>query len=459
MRFLVVKVLVFILIGFLGESFGQISVASFTKDNELTSNEITTTFIDSKGIVWVGTSKGLNAFTGSQWYPISHIETKSGKTKAIGKIIEIYEDRNGFLWTSTNKGLFMYNYSYWVDYINDESDEYLVKEFYEDSQNRLWTALEYTQDLKKDMGVVMINGTIHMFDAASWYEYDVDVAGTARLPTAGEINRYFTGFAEDNKGDIWLSSLEGLYSYNGEEWTEHEKEEIEAKIIFSLLRDKHDDIWIASENGVSKYSSGKWTNYKLGIVHVLKMDPVGRLWAYTHSDYSFSGLNMFDGSNWNLYSANDIDLKASVDQLIFSDSLVLAYSNKGVSAFTAGSWSAYSVKSGLKDSKYFKIIKDRFGKVWLAGEKTIYQLREDHWDVIFKPKNSWEVEVLFVDSKGRCWVGTKKNGVFVQPKKGDWIQYSEKNKLADNHIENIFEDKRGNIWVVTDNGLSVFSDK
>lgn len=459
MRFLIVKALVFILIGFFGKSFGQMSMASYTKDNELTSGEITTTFIDSKGIVWVGTNKGLNAFTGSKWYPISHIETKSGKTKAVGKVIEIYEDRNGFIWTSTNKGLYLYNHEYWVDYINEESDDYMVKEFFEDSQNRLWTALEYTQDLKKDMGVVMINGTIHLFEKSSWFEYDVDVAGTARLHTADESNRFYTGFAEDDNGNIWLSSLEGLYSYNGEEWIEHEQEEIEAKIIFSLFRGKQDDIWIASENGVSRYSSGTWTNYKLGIVHVLKMDPVDRLWAYTHSDYSFSGLNMFDGSNWNLYSVSDIDLKASVDQLVFSDSLVLAYSNKGVSAFMAGSWSVYSAKSGLKDSKYFKIFKDRFGSVWLAGEKTIYQLNGDHWDVVFKPKHGWEVEVLFVDSKNRCWVGTKKNGVFVQTGKEDWIQYSEKTKLSNNHIENIFEDKRGKVWVITDNGLNIFDDQ
>ncbi len=342
---------------------------------------------------------------------------------------------------------------------NDESDEYQVKEFYEDSQNRLWTALESTQDLKKDLGVVMINGTIHMFDGSSWFEYDVDVAGTAKLPTAGEVNRFYTGFVEDENGNIWLSSLQGLYRYDGEEWIEHEKEEIVAKIIYSLFRGKQDEIWIASEHGVSNYSSGTWTNYKLGIVHVLKMDPVGRLWAYRHSDYSFTGLNMFDGANWNLYSAGDINLKASVDQLVFSDSMVIAYSTKGVSAFKDGNWSVFSAKTGLKDDKYYKIFKDRYGKVWLAGEKAIYQLNGNQWNAIFKPKNTWEVEVLFVDGKNRCWVGTKKNGVYAQTESGDWIHYSEKNKLADNQIEDIFQDRRKKIWVITNSGLSILIEK
>ncbi len=43
-------------------------IKNITKDNGLTSSVITCTHIDSKGIVWIGTNDGLNAYAGSKWY-------------------------------------------------------------------------------------------------------------------------------------------------------------------------------------------------------------------------------------------------------------------------------------------------------------------------------------------------------------------------------------------------------
>jgi len=456
--------LIVIVVACLRQVSCQDTIINYSKANELSSNDITTSFVDSRGIVWIGTNRGLNAFTGTTWHKIRHIENTSGKTKALGKVGTIYEDRNGYMWTSTKNGLFFYNKEYWIDFINDDED-YQVKHFFEDTQGRLWTTMEYSQDLKKDLGVVMINGTINMFDGSVWYEYDADVAGTASLNNADESDRYFTGIIEDTGGNIWLSSLESLYSYDGEDWNEYDSDEIDAKKIFALFKGNNDEIWLATESGVSRFSSGKWTNFNKTdrltskAIHILKMDPSGRIWAYTHSDHSPTGLNMFDGTGWTAFSEKDLHLKGAIKELLFADSAMLAFSGSGVSEFKAGKWLAYSRNSGLKDKKYELIKKDRFGRIWLVGNQSLYQLTGQNWESIYIPEDGWDAEIIFIDRRMSCWVGTKKNGIYRQTNDNTWIHYSEDNGLADNHIKDIFEDKRGNVWVVTNAGVTMFRVK
>ncbi len=454
--------LIVIVVACLRQASGQDTIINYSKANGLTSNDITTTFVDSRGIVWLGTNRGLNAFTGTTWHKISHIENTSGKTKALGKVEAIYEDRNGYMWTSTKNGLFFYNMEYWIDFINDDED-YQVKHFFEDTQGRLWTTMEYSQDLKKDLGVVIINGTINMFDGSVWYEFNADIAGSASLDNVIGSDRYFTGIIEDTSGNIWISSLDNLYSYNGEDWEEYSRDKIDAKKIFALLKGNNNEIWLATERGVSWYSSGKWTNFNKtdGLtnkaIHILKMDPFGRIWAYTHSNYSPTGLNLFDGSSWKAFSEKDIHLKRAIDELLFADSVVLAFSASGVSRFKAGKWLAYTRNSGLKDKKYNLIKKDRFGRIWLAGNQRLYQFTGQAWENIYTPEDDWDAEIIFVDRRMSCWVGTKKNGIYRQTNDNAWIHYSEGNGLADNHIKSIFEDKRGNVWVVTNAGVTMFN--
>ncbi len=52
------------------------------------------------------------------------------------------------------------------------------------------------------------------------------------------------------------------------------------------------------------------------------------------------------------------------------------------------------------------------------------------------------------------WVGTDKKGLYKYHE-GKWTQYSIENGLIDNEVEEIFEDKNGNIWAITKKGISI----
>lgn len=68
------------------------------------------------------------------------------------------------------------------------------------------------------------------------------------------------------------------------------------------------------------------------------------------------------------------------------------------------------------------------------------------------------IHSIFQDSKGNYWIGSHQEGVCVFD--GKSFQYFTKNEgLADNQIRSIQEDKNGNIWFETANGVSSYNGK
>ena len=71
--------------------------------NGLSSNTVNTILQDHNGLVWFGTSDGLNKFDGTNFTVYT---TKSGDSTSIpsNNISALLEDRNGRLWVGTNGG-------------------------------------------------------------------------------------------------------------------------------------------------------------------------------------------------------------------------------------------------------------------------------------------------------------------------------------------------------------------
>lgn len=63
---------------------------------------------------------------------------------------------------------------------------------------------------------------------------------------------------------------------------------------------------------------------------------------------------------------------------------------------------------------------------------------------------------LFVDRKGRAWIGTKNNGLFLKDTNGSIINFrhdpSNRNSLPGDRVEDITSDREGRIWVGTYGG-------
>ena len=236
----------------------QPRIDSYFKQDELTSSTVTTTFVDSKGIVWIGTINGLNAYAGGVWYPIKSIETSSSTTvKPLGRIKDIYEDRNQQIWLITEHGLFLYNREYWTFFPPEDQDTYSISRLFEDRSGNIWVVLEYYQDMESEMGFSLISGKLQCYIKGNWYRFDDDVAGTEVLKHYSPKN-YFTDILQDRTGKLWFSTLEGIYTFDGANWKAYKEDDLGTKHIYDLLEDQDGNIWAATDDGVAKFADGSW---------------------------------------------------------------------------------------------------------------------------------------------------------------------------------------------------------
>ncbi len=129
----------------------------------------------------------------------------------------------------------------------------------------------------------------------------------------------------------------------------------------------------------------------------------------------------------------------------------------------------------ISHSRVLDIEVDKRNRLWLATNAGVncYDQTEDIFYHFKSDSNNsqsiWEdmVKDLFIDSEGFLWVGTRSGlNVSVLPldsindlNKAIEFRRISKNTLTDNLIIRILEDKTGNIWLATTNGLNKINKK
>jgi len=446
------------------ELLGQIT--NFTKNDGLTSLIVSCTYVDSKGIVWIGTNNGLNAYTGTKWYAITSIENnKTGKPEPLGRIETIFEDSQQNIWVSVMNKIYLYKGNFWTGYVETEIDDYVAKDFFEDRRGWIWVALEHFKDFSKvpEIKFSLLGGTLQMYDGQRWFKFYEDVAGTLGIEQ-NEPPKYFTTILQDQAGNIWLSSLKGIYMFDGIDWIKYDEEDLVSEKVLKLLIDREGVIWVATEYGISYLKDDKWIDLtkKEGLcgvnVYDLEEDPEGRIWAYTKKNIRFTGINLIENGKCVPFDKHKTGLKGTVEQLIWNNKEVIAFSKDGVSVFdSVGNWKQYGKKDGLPDTKFYSILKDRWKNIWLVSDKSLYKFNDGVWEQL-KEQEEWNVLAMIVDKKGAVWIGSEKMGLFKY-QNGSWTNYSITNGLIDKMALEIFEDKKGNIWAITKKGISKISQE
>jgi ligand-binding sensor domain-containing protein len=105
------------------------------------------------------------------------------------------------------------------------------------------------------------------------------------------------------------------------------------------------------------------------------------------------------------------------------------------------------------------------GRVWAgmpgSGKKQgLQQLMNGTWNSYAVPGmdgGSLAVSALFMDRSNALWVGTLNQGIYrIYDGKAD--RFSSADGLSSNFITHFYQDKEGNVWVVTSKGIDCFRD-
>lgn len=407
---------------------------SITVNDNLSHSDVNCIIQDTLGYIWIGTNNGLNRFDG---YRITTFKYNLEDTLSIpgNRIQELAIDATGQIWVAIeNKGLFRF-------YPNEMVFREVILPF----PNLNFMALEVD-----NFGDIWVNKRRF---------------GLCRLMLneQGAVEKMITYSAKDMKADdanfdisLILAAPKGLYAVlrNNSLWHfDSEKntfdellgaaagDEIGLKQIESLWGDK-DQLWMGTSNGVwrtplgqgsQKISKGQIVKLSmtsaLSVNHLFK-DDQAHLWMGTPT-----GLYVLSESKGNV---ND-QRPSLVKKIDFS-------------------------RRAIDSDRITGLYEDRFGVLWVGstGGINYTNLRNKAFVHIemegTRAHRDYTTSAIYKGKDGKIWMGSRSALYIYDPIKGIGENYQDgtgPGDLKGNYVTRIFEDRRGDIWLLMKNrGLS-----
>ncbi|GAB3697977.1 sensor histidine kinase [Spirosoma flavus] len=471
---------------------------------------------DHYGILWIASRKGLISFNTTSRNFTLHKPFNS----ANPDVFAVEEDKLGQLWVGTKAGLFLFDRgsgSATLIPLPATEPAPAIASILSDDKGTLWIATESGHLYQIEPGGRPVRCAIREPDRQ---ENRMQIMAGALLKT--------------RSGDLWAAppGLDRLIRLNPKtnHWNQFganltEQGSLSSNTIFSLFQDQEGLIWVGTNNGLDILNPvpEKFHSFQVvpNITHVrlpqnsiraLCQDRSGLIWLSNES----SGLYSFQPATgkYQAYPANPSD----PNQLISNNVNAIWEDRSGHLWVGAGaclhqfepktgrfirypsSIAIRSIREGLRgelwlagngglasfDTKthqftYYRhdprnpatlgdeglilAVPTRDGSVWTASVRRgisrlniatgrFKQYQPDYQSPSGK-LNDKDIRCIYEDRKGRVWIGTNQGGLNVyQPQTDSFTAFTTHHGLPSNHVTGILEDEEGNLWLATNQGVS-----
>ena len=451
------------------------------KKNSLSDDHVNYLFEDTKGSLWVGTENGLNLFNRTD--ASFKLYKNSGNDSITGNnvIRVIEEDHSGNLLLGTEEnGLFIFNQ-------NDET----FRQYRHIEKNSKSLASNLVRSILTDktgnIWIGSVNGGLDLFNPESGsfnhYQNEPDNANSLSQRTVSAL-------FEDNQGNLWIGTHRGgvnLYTPNTEKFTlfrqEPDANSLSYNDVKAFCEDSNGNIWIGTDGGglnlfdppknsFRHYRYDAYNPKTIGsneVLHIIE-DHQGEMWVGTWG----GGLNLFDPQSGSCtrYLNNPSDknsISSNYIQQIFEDSdknLWVATYYGGLNLFNRLTKKFTRIvadeeqKTSLFGNNVVSIDEDKNGNIWIGtddgGLNCLNSGTKSFTHYFNNEEKLPDLRIIFIDSKGRVWIGQAGLYLFDVPK-NEFFLYTNKGGLSNEFIKGITEDQKGNFWIATSNGLTKFN--
>lgn len=294
---------------------------------------------------------------------------------------------------------------------------------------------------------------------------------------------------QDKRGFIWIGTDDGLNRFDGNNFTIYRNNpvnpnSVSGNIITALFEDEEGVLWIATaDGGLTKYNyrlalNEQFVQYKHSpgnnqsipgnIINAIKADAKGNLWLAT-SGYDLLRFNIQSEKFTRIFNKPFTFLSLCFDK----DSILWA-GRQGGSINKINITTGKYEEDSLYNSPYAKLphvvvtclLMDKEKNMWYGSwDKTLYRYNNS----LQKEENLLHttgftedaIISLAEDNKGNIWIGGRDKGLQLYNKSQNRFynyQYdaAKDGTIASNHINAIYIDKTGVVWLGTNKGLSVY---
>ncbi len=444
---------------------------------------------DTKGLIWIGTEDGLNKYDGYS-FQVYKPDPNDSFSISHSRILTIYEDPEKNMWIGTNGGglnQFERSSEKFYHFHMSTNEELslagnVVKCILQLNSNELWIGTE--------QGLSILDSETKKF-------VDIKNVKPDLLPL---LNTGINAFAYDSSGVLWIGTVFGLYDYDlatGELLQySHDPLNIQSlphDVVNTLLTDSNKNIWIGTESGLARKDQGSANftrpdsafisvkNQNGYVIRALYEDAYGHIWIGTFGDglyiylpeseqfvnYSYDYVNPYSLSNNEILS-----IFCDHSGIIWIGSNGLDRYNPKKEKFKLYDYIPYTDEN-LIFRNIHPIYEDANNVLWIGskgdglhildrGNKTYKRLLSDPDNPNSLPSN--RIRAILENPENVLWVGTDDQGmckIYLDNERNpvQYIHYqynrSESNSISGNTVYDLFLDQSGDLWIGTDNGLTI----
>ncbi|UCC41016.1 MAG: helix-turn-helix domain-containing protein [Candidatus Aminicenantes bacterium] len=240
-----------------------------------------------------------------------------------------------------------------------------------------------------------------------------------------------------------------------------------AFIIIVFLPASHFAHFLNSPKSISQFAHLQWTTQN-GLPHntiqSIYQTRDGYLWIGTEA-----GLVRFNGKSFSTFDQTSlIHLPVSEIMAIYEDhdrNLWLGTFGEGLYIYKKGLFTQISKDKGFHSQSIFDIREDDQGNIWMGTGDGLVRYKNDRFDYLTTENglsNNTIIE-LYKDRNDNIWFGSLDGSVFkIEKETADYDDIHDvmfqKAPIEAFYVEDIFEDKDGNILVPTGSGLFFFKE-
>jgi ligand-binding sensor domain-containing protein len=261
---------------------------------------------------------------------------------------------------------------------------------------------------------------------------------------------------QDRKGDLWITTEEGVSRYDGKKFQNFTmNDSLPGYIVIAIAEDDKGNLWFGTKNGVSRYDGERFQNFTEqeglidNFVGAILKDHNGQLWFHTNK-----GVVRYDGERFHSVGSQELASMCESSQTIEEDqtgNLWFGTESNGVFRYDGKSFQQFTQKDGLIGDTILAIWEDSAGNLWFGswGGVSRYDGKTFH-NFIAGGNEGFPVSAvreILEDSSGNLWF-TGHEGLCEYDGK-QFKLYTVEDGLPINWTTTITEDVEENFWVGT----------